>query len=515
MVYEIICVTLQTVTYHLTIIINFMKKIYTFKKVLLVVAALFACNMTFAQLTETSEEQRGGDKNTDAVGTSYTLPGTYIAGKGSSQVSPMASKGLKLRTAQDGGRVVFNVNNSYKIVKLEMIAVGNYAADNADLPYVKVSNVTVDDSDVDFTGGEFPAKGAPEAATLTIENIKAEQSIAIYFDNSNASAGTQLNATWIITYEEAEASEPTITLTPDTLHLVPGVTYQILSRIVPGTFSEECVWYAGTIESFMDNNGVSVPNDIVELGENGLITSIGAGEIPVKLTWIGNPGTVEDTTVVIVSNFYPVEHVKAQSYDFTAMGDVELAIAGETYQIWNDGNNQCNPVQFCTNEGLENLAFQAVINTGNAKGWKIVDGQGLYLTGAGRCAAVGGLKTGQFIEIIYTGTKFATRDYTMDTKLGPDAGAAKTSINDEVGHAVFQVKDKEGETEGLMVGFEINTGQYVTAINVYEEAADPAAISEVETATANGSAVYNLMGMKVTNNTKGLLIKDGKKFIVK
>lgn len=492
-----------------------MKHYYSIKKMLLTVAALFACNMTFAQLTETSEQRLSGDKNVDVVGVSYTIPGTYIAGTGSSSAQPMASKGMKFRTGQEGGKLTYNVNPSYTIHKLVIYGVGNYAAIDTELPYVKVSSVTVDGSDVDFTDGEFPAKGASEAGTLIVENISATNSIEIYFDNSNTSGGTQINATWIIDYEEAETAEPTITLTPDTIHLVPDVTYQITSKIVPSSFANDCLWYTGSIEEFMGNGGVSPESNVLLLGENGQFTTLAAGEEAVKLTWMGNPGTVEDTTVVIVTDFRPIEHNKVQAYDFTAMGDVELAIGGESYQIWNDANNQCNGVQFCSNEGLENLAFQAVINGSNAKGWKIVDGQGLYLTGAGRCGAVGNLKTGQFIEFFYTGQGFFTKDYTMDLKLGPDAGAAKTAVNEQIGRAIYQVKDKNGETEGLMVGFEILNGQYITAINVYEEEAHPEAISDVQTKNANDNTVYNLMGMKVAGNAKGMLIKNGKKMIVK
>ena len=492
-----------------------MKKNYFLQKMLFTIAALLTCNMTFAQLTETSEERLSGDKNVDAVGISYTIPGTYIAGSGSSSAQPMASKGLKFRTGQEGGKLTYNVNPSYTIHKLVIYGVGNYAAIDTEQPYVKVSSVTVDGSDVDFTDGEFPAEGASEAGTLTVENISATSSIEIYFDNSNTSGGTQINATWIIEYEEAETAEPTITLTPDTIHFVPGVTYQIMSKIVPSSFAEECVWYVGSIEEFMSNGGVSPTSDVLQLGENGEITTLAAGEEAVKLTWMGNPGTVEDTTIVIVTDFRANEHNKVQEYDFTTMGDVELSIGGESYQIWNEANSQCNGVQFCSNEGLENLAFQAVINSNNAKGWKIVDGQGLYLTGAGRSAAVGSLKTGQYIEFVYTGSGFFTKDYTMDLKLGPDAGATKTAVNEQVGHAIYQVKEKNGETEGLMVGFEIINGQYIKAINVYEEEAHPEAISDVETTIDNDNTVYNLMGMKVAGNAKGMFIKNGKKMMVK
>ena len=95
-----------------------MKKIYKMKKVLLVLMALFTSNMMFAQQTETEATAKGADKNIDAVGISYTLPGTYIAGKGSSMAGTMTSKGLKLRTKQEGGKIVFNVNDKYTIVKL-------------------------------------------------------------------------------------------------------------------------------------------------------------------------------------------------------------------------------------------------------------------------------------------------------------------------------------------------------------------------------------------------------------
>lgn len=490
-----------------------MKKIYSMKKVLLIAAALFACNTMFAQLTETSENKQGGGKNTAAVGISYNISGDYSAGGGSKQAGTMASKGMKVRTATNDGKFIINVNKSYTITGVVLDAVGNYAAVNAEEPYIKVSAVYVDGEPATFTGGEFPDKNSSESGVLTIEGIRATQSIEIDFDNSNAKSGeTQLNTCWIITYEEAAADSPTITLTPDTIHLIPGASFEIKSTIVPATFNDQCVWYAGSLEAFMENEGVSPENDVVELGENGLITAKGAGEIPVKLTWIGNPGVDEDTTVVIVSDFKAADHKIAQSYDFTAMGDVELAIGGESFQIWNAANNQCNGAQFCTNEGLENLAFQAVVNSSNSKGYKIVDGEGLVSVSAGRCGAVGNLKKGQFVEFIYTGSIFESKDYTMaDLKFGPDAGAAKTTIDEEVGRRIYQVKDKDGETENLMVGFEISSGSYIKSITVYEEAADPTAIQELETVSAKKSAtIYNLMGMKVAAGAKGLLIKNGR-----
>lgn len=495
-----------------------MKKVYNLKKVLLVLMALFTSNMMFAQLTETEATAKGADKNTDAVGISYTLPGTYIAGKGSSMAGTMTSKGLKLRTKQEGGKIVFNVNKSYTVVKLVLDALGNYVADNAELPYVKVTDVKVDDVSVPFEGGEFPQKGSSESGILTIDNIKAANQIEIFLDNSNASAGTQINACYEVTYEEAEASEPTITLSPDTINIIPGVTYALDVNIIPSTFADATFWYINDLEQGYNDwqEGIDHTDGIISVTQAGVVTALAPGTSELKLTWFEQPGLNQDTTIVIVNDFKAAEHQVVRTYDFTTMGDVELAIAGESFQIWNDGNSQCNGVQFCTNEGLEELAFQAVINSSSAKGYKIVDGEGLYLTGAGRCGAVGGLKTGQYVEFVYTGSLFATKDYTMDLKLGPDAGTAKKVINEEVGHKIYQVQEKNDETENLMIGFEISTGKYIKSITIYGEEADPTAIQTVEPKQAEkDGAVYNLMGIKVAGNAKGMFIKNGQKYIVK
>lgn len=500
-----------------------MKKIYSMKKVLLIAAALFACNTMFAQLTETSEGKHGAAKNIAAVGISYNIAGDYFAGGGSKQAGTMASKGMKVRTATNDGKFIINVNKSYTITGVVLDAVGNYAAVNAEEPYIKVSAVYVDGEPATFTGGEFPDKNSSESGVLTIEGINAKENIEIDFDNSNAKSGeTQLNTCWIITYEEADADSPTITLAPDTIHLVPGASYEINATIVPATFTDQCVWYAGSLEAFMENEGVSPENDVIELGENGLITAKGAGEIPVKLTWIGNPGVDEDTTTVIVSDFKVEEHMIARKYDFASMAtDTLETTTGDSYQIWNAGNNQCNAVNiYPTREDLQGLVFQAVILKDTSvknwnKGWQIINNdakQGLLMIGAGRCAAITGLKAGQFVEFIYTGPIFESKDYTMeDLKFGPDAGTAKTIIDEEVGRRIYQVKEKDGETENLMIGFEINSGDVIKSITVYEEAADPTAIQELETVSAKKSAtIYNLMGMKVAAGAKGLLIKNGR-----
>lgn len=495
-----------------------MKKIYNLKKVLLVVAALFTSNMMFAQQTETFEQSSGATKDAAITGTSYTIAGTYNAGGGSTQAGTMASKGFKMRTGSDGNRCVFSVNKPYVITKLELEGICNYTAKDTELPCIVVTKVEVDGVEIaTWTGGNFPQKGSGATDSLSITNINAKESIAIYFDNSNAS-GNQVNTTYIVTYDEPDVAEPTITLSPDTVNLIPGVQYALDVKIVPTTFADATFWYINDLEQGYSDweEGKDVSDGIISVTQEGVVTALAPGTSELKLTWLEQPELNQDTTIVIVNDFKIAEHKVIKAYDFTAMGDVELAIAGESFQIWNDGNKQCNGVQFCTNEGLEELAFQAVINSSSTKGYKIVDGEGLYLTGAGRCGAVGGLKTGQYVEFVYTGSLFATKDYTMDLKLGPDAGTAKKVINEEVGHKIYQVQEKNDETENLMIGFEISTGKYIKSITIYGEEADPTAIQTVEPKQAEkDGAVYNLMGIKVAGNAKGMFIKNGQKYIVK
>ena len=146
-------------------------------------------------------------KNTDVIGISVTLPGDYNAGGGSAMAGAMTSKGYKLRTA-NGSPVkesaTFAVNKGYTVVNMTVNAISNYASkDETASANVKVTRVEADGVEVNFEGGEFPAKGAADCGTLTIKGIKAKKSITLYFDNSNSS-GSQMNIAYSIDYLEPQ-----------------------------------------------------------------------------------------------------------------------------------------------------------------------------------------------------------------------------------------------------------------------------------------------------------------------
>ncbi len=175
---------------------------------LLVATVIGGANVWAETGTETESDRTGGNaSNADAVGTSYTVAGTYIAGSGSVKADPMPNKGVKFRTGQNSNTLEFTVTAEYTITKLELVGLANYAKNDGvadDAACISVTKVEVDGTEVTFAGGQFPDKAATAAATLTVDNIAAKEKIVITFDNSNAK-GKQINATYTINWSKAAA----------------------------------------------------------------------------------------------------------------------------------------------------------------------------------------------------------------------------------------------------------------------------------------------------------------------
>lgn len=423
------------------------------KSVFLFLAALFTASVAFAE-TGTEKETNatgGGSSNAQVDGQSYYVAGSYIAGKGSAQTGNMNSKGFKLRTGTDGNRVVFTVNENYTIKSLELTGASNYELSDGGSQDVKVIKVEVDGVEVTtFTGGEaFKYRGLGESCTLTISGIEAKETIAIYFDNGD-SKGSQLNACWTINWERPDATQPTITVTPNEISLITGATYQLKAKVDPTSFTTH--W-----ESQLE--------EVATVDANGLVTAVSQGMVTIQNVWDNDP-SVYGAASIYVNEFSPEDYNLVKSFDFTTMGNVTLTIQSEAAaNIWNEANNKVNAVFYCTNEGLEDIAVQAVVE--NNKGWSIVDGEGLKLaSGAGRCAAIGHLSAGQMVEIIYTGSDFFTGSKTDEVR--KDDGAEKSPINQGVGRAIYIMNE-----DGLF-GFEIQKGKAIEKINVYEMNIEPA-----------------------------------------
>ncbi|MBR1395029.1 MAG: hypothetical protein IJ559_05155 [Prevotella sp.] len=378
-------------------------KIFLLKTLLLGIVLLMGGGNVWAA-TGTDKASNTGTKDTDLSGTCYTIAGTYVAGSGSVQGTKMANKGVKLRTGQDGNRIVFTVKSGYTINSFTLYGISNYAlADGKSEPCISVTKVLVDGVETVSTGtNTFAAKSeTSKEGSVILSNIAATESIAIYFDNTNA-AGKQINA-----YYEIDWS-----------------------------------------------NSASVP----------------------------------DPTP---SEFDPSKLYVVNTYDFTAMPNTTLVTGSKVGDIWNEANSKNNAVYVCTNSGLEFLAIQAAM--ASKKGWTIENGANKGLlegSGAGRCAAILGIKNGWYVEFYHTSVNSF---YTKND--GEDNGIRKEEVFKEEGHIVFKAK------EDGMLGFELVKGRYVNKVVIYtSDLADVAEanISKFKDLSAGTESYVTLTNAKVT-----------------
>lgn len=303
-----------------------------------------------------------------------------------------------------------------------------------------------DGDKVTITIGTGTVTFANEAAEGTTEgdNVVSKQTYTISTTEESTRLDIQMAKATLIAKIEIEPygveTVPVISVTPKSLKLIPGATAKLSASVSP---SMATVW------SSSDESVATIESD-------GTVTAVAAGTATITNSWKSevSDATAEDACVITVADVDLSSFTIVKSYDFTTMGDVTLEIQSDAAgAIWNEANSKNNNVFFCLNEGLENIAVQAVVSSN--KGWSIVDGQGLFLaSGAGRCAAVAGIKAGQIVEFIYTGTGFYTRS--------EDDGIEKTALNEATGRAIYQA------VEDGMIGFELDKGNYVKQINIYE-----------------------------------------------
>ena len=232
---------------------------------------------------------------------------------------------------------------------------------------------------------------------------------------------------------------PVISLSKSTLALLPGASMKLSATVDP---------------SGMATTWSSSDETVATVAADGTVTAVAAGTATITNSWrseVSDAMAAAECVVTVAD--VDLSTYNVTSIDFTTMGDITLELGEVAGAIWNEANSKTNDVIWCTNEGLENIAVQAAA-AADGKGWSIVSGRGLVLgTGAGRCAAIGGISQDEVVEFIYTGDAFYTRS--------DDAGIEKTALNEGKGRAIYRA-DADG-----MVGFEIVKGNAIEQINIY------------------------------------------------
>lgn len=172
------------------------------KKIFTLAAAVLA---SFSLWAATESHPTSASKDTDVAGTSYTIPGTYIAGAGSAKVGAMPDKGIKFRLNKAAGdlsnAIEFTVNEGYVINAIQLVGITN-----SDNKAATIGSIYVDGVAWNGTfNGALPAKNAEAASDIQVSGIAAAQSVVFVF--SDLGGANQGNICYTVTYEEGSAKQ--------------------------------------------------------------------------------------------------------------------------------------------------------------------------------------------------------------------------------------------------------------------------------------------------------------------
>ena len=212
------------------------------------------------------------------TGTCYTLDANFAPSgiSGSACYGNMGSDGgVKMRTNQDGNRVVFEVIAPYVVTKFTLEAYSN----NTDAT-ITATKVEVDGVETSFTGGSFPSKTTAqnlnESGNLTVSGISATESIVIYFDNSEVTGNNTENTgnknKQICAYYELEwQKDVEETLSPlsemyDDQSTATGWATSVAGdnpRFTPVILNDDGNYYLSVDQTTRNNNGCVVTGTIL------------------------------------------------------------------------------------------------------------------------------------------------------------------------------------------------------------------------------------------------------------
>ena len=185
-----------------------MKKLFLF-----LTAALVSTGMWAATETTTNT----GSSNNDVTMTSFTIKGTYVAGKGGAKATGMPNAGIKVRLnrtsvaypSSDWGKTSYNfevsVNDNYKITALTLYCCDNDGSKTATLDHIYVDGAEYSGSYTQL----WPANANSNACnTINLTDIEATTAISFHFSDITGNQGVVVCTA---TYEQlVECTDPEI-----------------------------------------------------------------------------------------------------------------------------------------------------------------------------------------------------------------------------------------------------------------------------------------------------------------
>ena len=431
------------------------------KKLFTLFAALLATGYAMAD-TETSA---AGEKNVDCTGTSFTVPGTCIAG-GAKLIGSSSNDAIKLRTGvtlSDGSSQGFmlNVTEEYTINSIKLVCCNNGTGESTVMQHVYV--------DEDFTSDKLSEEvtlSSTANSTIELSDLSATKVVEFVCDN-----GKQLRGAFTVTYTKPDKTIGEITLSAST------ATMEIEGS------SDVTYTYNGDGEVTVSSSD-----------ENVATVSVSGNTVTVSALAIGN------TTITVSS--------AATSTCTAAATTLEVAVpytpeTATTYASFNNGLSGDLDVTIADEKVNYNAAYTGTFNgTSYTQGLKIQTDPDITFTTTAEAtitivqstATNGGVCT-KFDDVVIV------NDYGTSTYFYAD-------LDNNV--RIFTIKNvAAGEHT---VGRSSEWGLLYIGVTYAEE---PTAIESIEAVKAEEGAAYNLAGQKVGENYKGIVIKNGKKFIQK
>lgn len=166
---------------------------------------LFTLLLTVCSGAWATDETPGntGTKDTELTGTSFSIPGTFIAGAGGVKVGTMSTKGVKIRMNKSYTLDETELTNVLVILVKEGYRLDAFTVDgvtNTDNKTGSIISVKVDGTEKLASSVTIPKKNGSTSGKITLNDISATQHIVITFGTSEAS---QANLDFHFTYSLA------------------------------------------------------------------------------------------------------------------------------------------------------------------------------------------------------------------------------------------------------------------------------------------------------------------------
>ena len=314
-----------------------MKTKHLLKKTLLLLALIGGTTSAWADSTEDFKYGTSTSSGNNYVGTSFTIPGTYILGNGSTKSGNMTTKGQKVKCVSNGTSkvLVINVNTGKKITEVTIHANINKNDNVGTMTDIKVDGTSA--TGFSSSAGNIPARNSNsngDSFDFTITD-DATDNITMYFDNMGSD---QMNMELFVTYENVgpaitAPATSSIKATESGVEVTEGIAVtgsNLAGSTLTATLSPAVTGLSVTLGSSTITDGAISTTATLHYTQ----TENASGSTTLTLS---DGTTSKDVTVNYTSKVVPAELEAVGSTAITSMDLSEVGTSGMETLTTDDG----------------------------------------------------------------------------------------------------------------------------------------------------------------------------------